>query len=1744
MKHVLRRFLPAVLLVLTGTIAMAGNPFYSNRPPMLCLSTGFCPTCPVAGIANGCIFVSLDLGETTPWTGSIPVFLRIHTIEESPSLSTPSPLKVVMGYTFKNVGDGTTRDGAPAVVRFVDPDGTELVVDFKDGESLGVPRPTVSGKSIARVRMVDAEGWAALSNPAYYDLYPGDGSVWRFLAAGATNERGALVSCTDPRGRVLAMDDFGVDIVRDALGNIRQVKTLTRLADVQTLSPTHYAVTVYPLAEEPEQVAGTGLYALPEHAPVRVLDVARGESVKELLVGLKKGTGDVRQYRFVAANGDWTLEKPDGLRDSKELYYSEDESGARRIQTVRGPDGTLLSRTEGNYVSAFWAYLPTNLVEGVPGDATRTTSWSYYADGPHKDLVREKTEPNGNRIVYEYDAQNRVVRESMPLVEEETLYSYEPVDPSDPPLLCDTRPRCVVKKMQGVEIRRTYYVYGTNGVDVVERVGEPGAAYGGTNVLRTVTTYYPVTGSVVDGLVQSVRHEDGTVDHHAYDLTDGIWTETITHVHEQAPAIVPMRTTRSVRVYNALGQLVDSRTDLCTIGVEDLVPQADWTPIERLQYAYDADGNEIRREDLAGRLWTAEWAGNCCGKVSETDWQGITTTYAYDAEGRVVSSQEGSILTELFYDDLGRITNVVRRGVATADRPAATVHPATYAYDSLGRLKIAEGENGIHRVYSYTYRPEGGETRTITEAPSTDCERTNVSISDAIGRTIREFRNGTLRRSFAYAPFLETVYEGSKGTNSPVWTARERDLLGRVVQTRQPGFDGSVLRSRKVYDSLNRIVETDNDYTLLSPGSVPVVTNRRLSTFDAFGNLVLSVEDANRNGQIDLASSDVVVSNTVGYVVRDGLLWRESARHTFPDTNSSDPLRVSTSRIRLTGLGGAETTELGLANIVTDAQTVDAFGSVASRRSFVDRLSSRFLTVNDSAFSALSAWNLEMGGFNVSNRTVTGILSSRAYDALGRVIAQTDGRGNTTTLAYDTAGRLASTTDATGATTAYGYDSLGRQTSVTNALGLVTTTAYDLDGNVVSQRGAQYPVDYAYDDYGRMAAMSTYRSEDLSHADVTTWLYDEATGLMTNKIYADGKGPTYDYTPEGRLSRRTWARGVTTDYAYDSQGRLVAKTYSDSTPAVSLSYDRHGHTLSAVCVGVSTNLYAYNRLGQLTNEVQNGTTIARTYDALGRATGYAIGDGVAAGSAVSYSYDPLGRFASVSSGTNVFSYSYLPGSSLVSGMAANTDHAWERIYEPDRDLIATVHNRYGDRTISRFDYTNDEIRRRDARVDYGEAFAEPAFERYAYNDRSELVSAQRFSGADTNNQVSTVPNRSWSFAYDPIGNRVFSAEDRDGQQPVITCYESNELNQYISTEKTGSNNAFEYDADGNLTFDGCFHYYWNGENRVVRAENDTISNNLDFISIDYAYDERGRMISEFTYGTNTHSRVLLWDEYNIVRELENAKPVFNIWGLDVNGLFQGMGGIGGLTATYSHCNMYVPFYDANGNIVDYLDGDANNVAHYEYSPYGTIDNSSGNLANRISHNFSTKLANPIIGLTEFEFRSYNPDLGAWLNRDPSSEWGWFSEQSREFQREIARHKNIDLVFPVRDNNQETVRDVFTLFSFQKTFDVNAYLFAANAPINKYDFLGLFPCCPADRLQCQASCTATYPDVIRVDCSWYPLFSVRCDCWCKWEVDFCSTSSFLGFTTTDCIYKNPRIARTIVRSSNWGPLPAIIPGPCR
>ena len=173
--------------------------------------------------------------------------------------------------------------------------------------------------------------------------------------------------------------------------------------------------------------------------------------------------------------------------------------------------------------------------------------------------------------------------------------------------------------------------------------------------------------------------------------------------------------------------------------------------------------------------------------------------------------------------------------------------------------------------------------------------------------------------------------------------------------------------------------------------------------------------------------------------------------------------------------------------------------------------------------------------------------------------------------------------------------------------------------------------------------MTTYRDEALANGDTTRWLLDSPSGLVTNKVYADGRGPSYAYTPDGRLARRKWARGVTADYAYDAAGNLTSTVYSDGTPTVTMTYDRVGNLTAATTAGVVTNLYAYDVYGSCTNEWQNGFEIARFHDALGRPAGYTL---QASQNSVDIStikqsniqtllsYDALGRIASLSIITN------------------------------------------------------------------------------------------------------------------------------------------------------------------------------------------------------------------------------------------------------------------------------------------------------------------------------------------------------------------------------------------------------------------------------------------------------------------------------------------------------------------------------
>ena len=377
-----------------------------------------------------------------------------------------------------------------------------------------------------------------------------------------------------------------------------------------------------------------------------------------------------------------------------------------------------------------------------------------------------------------------------------------------------------------------------------------------------------------------------------------------------------------------------------------------------------------------------------------------------------------------------------------------------------------------------------------------------------------------------------------------------------------------------------------------------------------------------------------------------------------------------------------------------------------------------------------------------------------------------------------------------------------------------------------------YPVEYAYDPFGQMMVMRTFRSghgwngdtwpADTGPGDQTIWHYQPATGLLLAKEDAKGHRTSYTYGPAGALKTRTWARlkdgkPLRTTYQYEKMTSGLEKIdYSDDTPDIAFAYDRLGRMVR-VSDAAGVHSFSYDSKLRLVSEGLTGHQIYqidRKYDDLGRATGFTLDDGYQ----ISYGYDDTGRFKKVGwqigNQPGDVEYSYMAQSDRLSGMASTSGLTVRYDYEPHRDVKTAVVNSFKDRLISKYEYQYDRLGRRINVKNSGEAFEKDGFWLYGYNDRNEIATASRFVGDDLKDQTQPISDLERVYRFDPIGNRIEAVEGKDEIQ-----YQTNGLNQYerILTLPQ-KEDALIYDEDGNLIEDGRFRYSWNAENRLVAVD--------------------------------------------------------------------------------------------------------------------------------------------------------------------------------------------------------------------------------------------------------------------------------------------------------------------------------------
>ena len=1112
------------------------------------------------------------------------------------------------------------------------------------------------------------------------------------------------------------------------------------------------------------------------------------------------------------------------------------------------------------------------------------------------------------------------------MMTEVTTYDYMPVDPSDPVLPVDTRPRTVVRKLNNIECERTYYVYS------------------------------PLT------------NEDGKLDLYDYELSSNIWVRTVTHLHEQSPSPVSGKTTRDITLTNARGETTETRTEAFIDGI--------WYTIARNRMTYNFEGKRITSENLAGQVTTTAW--DCCHKVSEVQPDGSTTTWDYDAEGRLSATSRlipldmtnVTWLTTCYsYDDLGRqVATWQTNFAAQVGLPVERTR-----YDALGRVIASVDQLG--NTTTTTYSPDG---RTVSvHNPNTS---TRVLARSADGDTLSiigtavtpEFHTYDVTNlDVAATPsssqtqqipccVRETRYGSA---SSPRFTRTFENLLGQTIREERSGFQGAVLVTVNAYDSYGRLVSTVADYE-------PVVEY----TYDTLGNRVATTRMVGGDdpGAPQSETTEWRKTETLSsFVLDDAIVWLTQT-NTVSCSDSTIALLITSSARQLTGLNASHP---------TCSLTTDVRGNVTENETLVD--SSIATSRQTLPYATNKPLSIARYGVSLMDVSVSVVTNTVAYDSLGRAIAHTDGRGNTIHTEYNTFGQRSASVDALGYRTSYAYDQFGNLASVTDPLGNATVYEYDLRNRKTYEGGATYPVRYTYDIFGNKTTMMTYRNESLgpTSGDVTTWLYDVASNCMTNKVYADGKGPTYGYTLDGKLSRRIWARGIVTDYLYDAWGNQTNIVYSDNTPTISVAYDALGRQAAAHdAAGITT--FAYDAFGSLTNETVIGVagtnTIERFYDNFGRNAGYAL-NGIRQST---LAYDPAtGRLATMlADGSDTpFTWNYLPGSDLKSSLTYPNGLTASWTYDPNNQLLQ-VRNVTPTNVISQYDYAYDAAGRRVQIARLGSAMSENRTDVYGYNSRGELTSAVK-QGA--------VPETEYAYDYDDIGNRISSFDLGTNR-----TYIANNLNQYTQISNLCDSASLreeflpQFDDDGNQTLiqtsTGIWQVQYNGENRPVHWSC-VQSNNQTIILM--SYDRMGRRVKYLeTCGSVTNSsKTFTYDGYLQVANFEHSTSNFEhqtfLWDptepIATRPLVWN-------SSTFQPSNFSTSFYthDGNKNVREVVVANGGISAHYEYTPFGAIMVKRGASAATNPWRFSSEYTEDDTAMVYYNYRHYEPVMGRWLSRDP------------------------------------------------------------------------------------------------------------------------------------------------------------------
>ena len=369
----------------------------------------------------------------------------------------------------------------------------------------------------------------------------------------------------------------------------------------------------------------------------------------------------------------------------------------------------------------------------------------------------------------------------------------------------------------------------------------------------------------------------------------------------------------------------------------------------------------------------------------------------------------------------------------------------------------------------------------------------------------------------------------------------------------------------------------------------------------------------------------------------------------------------------------------------------------------------------------------------------------------------------------------------------------------------------------------------------------------------------------------------------------------------------------------------------------------------------------RAYDAQSRRTGIASGDYAAS---VGYAN---GKASTLGWQERTTSYTYRPGLNQLSGFTTEGTST-ARAFEYDAQHRLTGIKLNGQLSTG---YTLNEKDQR-IRVESEDG----SYWKFTYDGKSQVTAMERRRAGE---EEQVTPGLYYGgFSYDDIGN--WTETSRTGNTYYYLT--SNILNQYTDVSTVWPMTTWNptYDVDGNmLTGIMGWSYGWNGENRLISAENgDT--------RLEFSYDYMGRRFEKKVYTANvlTKQEKFVYDGYKLIQVLDalnsDAVTMAFAWHPESTGLDTPF------SMTYDG-ETYYYVTDGNKNVMSLIDAAGTKVAEYVYDPFGRLLSSTGSLAEINPFRFSSEYHDDETGLVYYNYRYYSPELGRWISRDPIEEEG-------------------------------------------------------------------------------------------------------------------------------------------------------------